>query len=100
MPLTAGHVADLVSAHNLSRCVHERDHRLSSPISHGSDPVAVAGDYRSRVVCRTVVDDDFAKRMVLTESAIDCRRREAFFIVVDDYDANTLRLAHSANLLA
>src|SRR6266478_9622912 len=68
---------------------------------HGPDSVAVAGDYRLRVVRRTVVDDnDFVKRVILAESAIDRRRQEALVVVVDDDDTNTPRLAHRADLLA
>jgi hypothetical protein len=68
---------------------------------HGSDPVAVAGNYRSRVVRRAVVNDnDLTKRMILAESAIDRRRQEALVVVIDDDDTNTPRLVHSAGLLA
>jgi hypothetical protein len=67
---------------------------------HGSNPVAVLGDYRSRVICRTVVDDDdLAKGVVLAESAIDGRGQELLVVVIDNYDANSPGLAHDADLL-
>jgi hypothetical protein len=68
---------------------------------HGSDPVAVLGDYRSRVICRTIVDDDdLAKRVVLAKSAIDGRGQELLVVVIDNYDANSPGLAHDADLLS
>src|SRR5262249_13666455 len=67
---------------------------------HGSDPVAVLGDYRSRVIRRTIVDDDdLAKGVVLAKSAIDRRGKELLIVVVDNYDANTPGFPHNADPL-
>jgi hypothetical protein len=66
-----------------------------------ADPSDVVADMTGSAVLRIVIDDDdFAKRVDLVKGTIDSGRQEPFVVVVEDYNVNSSRLDHRADLLA
>jgi len=66
-----------------------------------ADPSDVVADMTGSALLRIVIDDDDSQNeWFWSKVPIDSGREEPFVVVVEDYNVNSSRLDHRADLLA